>query len=187
MLQVTGSIWYFMYNDNLNCKLLFEFPSQGYMLIHSNLLPASARLLIRVVCTLKLQKISRGYAPGPLLPRWCEIIMYKNGVYALVKYNIFHGYPGTLLDFQNSEGRILQGGKGKYPGVETPVGAMLWDICNIVLCFMVRVLHAFCLKGGKGRGAFWSQGGASRFFTNNMIFLECGVNCYCFIWSFLHF
>ena len=25
------------------------------------------------------------------------------------------------LDFQNSEGRILQGGKGKIPGVETPV------------------------------------------------------------------
>ena len=24
-------------------------------------------------------------------------------------------------------------------------------------------------------GAFWSQGRASRFFTNNMIFLECGV------------
>ena len=42
-----------------------------------------------------------------------------------------HGYPGMLLDFQNSEGRILQGakgGKGKIPGVETPVGAMLWDI-----------------------------------------------------------
>ena len=39
-----------------------------------------------------------------------------------------NGYPGRLLDFQNSEGRILQGGKGKIPGVESPVGAMLWDI-----------------------------------------------------------
>ena len=29
-----------------------------------------------------------------------------------------HGYPGRLLDFQNSEGRILQRGKGKIPGVE---------------------------------------------------------------------
>ena len=39
-----------------------------------------------------------------------------------------HGYPGRFFNFQNSEGRILQGGKGKIPGVETPVGAMLWDI-----------------------------------------------------------
>ena len=39
-----------------------------------------------------------------------------------------HGYPGRLLDFKNSEGRILQGAKGEIPGVETPVGAMLWDI-----------------------------------------------------------
>ena len=29
--------------------------------------------------------------------------------------------------------------------------------------------------GGGGGGAFWSQGGAFRFFTNIMIFLECGV------------
>ena len=29
------------------------------------------------------------------------------------------------LDFHNSEGRILHWGKGKIPGVKTPVGAML--------------------------------------------------------------
>ena len=29
------------------------------------------------------------------------------------------------------------GGKGKILGVENPVGAMLWDIWNRVLCFMV--------------------------------------------------
>ena len=46
----------------------------------------------------------------------------------LTKNLPIHGYPGRLLDFQNSEGRILQEGKGKIPGVETPVGAMLWDI-----------------------------------------------------------
>ena len=46
----------------------------------------------------------------------------------LTKNLPIHGYPGRLLDFQNSEGRILQGGKGEIPGVETPVGAMLWDI-----------------------------------------------------------
>ena len=46
----------------------------------------------------------------------------------LMKNFPIHGYPGRLLDFQNSEGRILQGGKGKIPGFETPVGAMLWDI-----------------------------------------------------------
>ena len=39
-----------------------------------------------------------------------------------------HGYPGRLLDIQNSEGRILQGGKEKIPGVEYPVGSMLLDI-----------------------------------------------------------
>ena len=32
---------------------------------------------------------------------------------------------------------------------------------------MLRVLHAFWLKGGGG--------GGGDFFTNNMIFLECGV------------
>ena len=31
-----------------------------------------------------------------------------------------HGYPGRLLDFQNSEGRILQGEKKQIPGVGTP-------------------------------------------------------------------
>ena len=49
----------------------------------------------------------------------------------------------------------------------------------------------FLAQGGGGlmpplalpRGAFWIQGGASRFFTNNMILLECGV---IFIWSFLY-
>ena len=46
----------------------------------------------------------------------------------LTKNLPIHGYPGRLLDFQNSEGRILQGGKRKVPGVETPVGAMFWDI-----------------------------------------------------------
>ena len=49
-----------------------------------------------------------------------------------------------------------------------------------------RVLHAFRLKGGGGglmppwaspRGGILKSrlGGASRFFTNNMIFLECSV------------
>ena len=46
----------------------------------------------------------------------------------LTKNLPIHGYPGRLLDFQNSEGRILQGGKGTILGVETPVGPMLWDI-----------------------------------------------------------
>ena len=31
-----------------------------------------------------------------------------------------HGYPGRLLDFQNSERRILQGRKKQISGVETP-------------------------------------------------------------------
>ena len=31
------------------------------------------------------------------------------------------------------------------------------------------------LASSKGGGAFLSQGGASRFFTNSMIFLECSV------------
>ena len=39
---------------------------------------------------------------------------------------------------------------------------------------LIRVLHAFWLKGGGGH--FSSQIGASRFFTNNMVFLKCGVN-----------
>ena len=46
----------------------------------------------------------------------------------LTKNLPIHGYPWRLLDFQNSEGTILQAGKGKIAGVETPVGAMLWDI-----------------------------------------------------------
>ena len=46
----------------------------------------------------------------------------------LTKNLPIHGYPVRLLDFQNSEERILQGGKEKVPGVETPVGALLWDI-----------------------------------------------------------
>ena len=33
----------------------------------------------------------------------------------LTKNLPIHGYPGRLLDFQNSEGRILQG-KGKNSG-----------------------------------------------------------------------
>ena len=35
--------------------------------------------------------------------------------------------------------RIQRGGfyKGKIPAVETPIGAMLWDIRNRVLCLMV--------------------------------------------------
>ena len=61
----------------------------------------------------------------------------KNGVYALVKYTILctgetkmckltknlpiYGYPVRLLDFQNSEGRILQGGKGKFRGLKPPL------------------------------------------------------------------
>ena len=51
-------------------------------------------------------------------------------MYKLTKNLPIHGYPGRLLDFQNSEGRNLKGRKGKIPGVETPVavGAMLWDI-----------------------------------------------------------
>ena len=35
-----------------------------------------------------------------------------------------HGYPGMLLDFQNSEGRILQGAKGgreKFRGLRPPL------------------------------------------------------------------
>ena len=46
----------------------------------------------------------------------------------LTKNLPIHGYPRRLLDFQNSERSILQGGKGKIPYVETPDGAMLWDI-----------------------------------------------------------
>ena len=46
----------------------------------------------------------------------------------LTKKLPIHGYPGRLLDIQNSEGRILQGEKEKIPGVETPIGAMLLDI-----------------------------------------------------------
>ena len=38
-----------------------------------------------------------------------------------------------------------------------------------------RVLHAFRLKGGGGGILKSRLGGASRFFTNNMIFLECSV------------
>ena len=38
----------------------------------------------------------------------------------LTKNLPIHGYPGRLLDFQNSEGRILQGGKGKIPGLRPP-------------------------------------------------------------------
>ena len=34
--------------------------------------------------------------------------------------------PGRLLDFQNSEGEDLTGGRDKFRRVETPVGAMLW-------------------------------------------------------------
>ena len=46
----------------------------------------------------------------------------------LTKNLPIHGYPGRLLDFQNSESRILQGGRETFRGEETPVGAMLWDI-----------------------------------------------------------
>ena len=38
----------------------------------------------------------------------------------LTKNLRIHGYPGRLLDFQNSEGRILQG-EGKITGVEPPL------------------------------------------------------------------
>ena len=37
------------------------------------------------------------------------------------------------------------------------------------------VLHAFWLKGGGGGGHFEVKEGHPVFFTNNMIFLECGV------------
>ena len=39
----------------------------------------------------------------------------------LMKNFPIHGYPGRLLDFQNSEGRILQGGRGKFRGLRPPL------------------------------------------------------------------
>ena len=69
--------------------------------------------------------------------------MLKNGVYALVKYTILCTGETKMLNLRkicpsmDIQGgcwifRIQRGGfcKGeeKIPGVETPVGAMLWDI-----------------------------------------------------------
>ena len=45
----------------------------------------------------------------------------------------------------------------------------------IVVGVLGRVLHAFWLKGGGGHFEVKEGPGASRLFTNNMIFLECGV------------
>ena len=39
----------------------------------------------------------------------------------LTKNLPIHGYPGRLLDFQNSEGRILQGGMEKFRGLRSPL------------------------------------------------------------------
>ena len=36
-----------------------------------------------------------------------------------------HGYPGRLLDFQNSEWRILQGGREKFRGLRPPLELFL--------------------------------------------------------------
>ena len=44
---------------------------------------------------------------------------------------------GGCWIFRIQRGGFDKGGREKFRRVETPVGAMLWDIRNRVLCFMV--------------------------------------------------
>ena len=51
----------------------------------------------------------------------------------LTKNLPIHGYPGRLLDFQNSEGRILQGGREKFRGLRP----------SLELCFGASEIECF--------------------------------------------
>ena len=62
-----------------------------------------------------------------MIDKWCQIYHFMNWRDTNVQTYEKFANPGGAVGFSGFRGRIWQGRGNSGGGVETPVGAMLWD------------------------------------------------------------